>query len=75
MIDKAHLRDKAVYFKPDSFPKPLRGIVTYVENDGIWFQSDDLAAEIALLSSPADVKSPAIFVPFQHLSWLLAANE
>jgi hypothetical protein len=77
MIDKRHLIGKSVIIKLDSVSKALTGVVSHVENDGIWFISGDIIGEIAsaMAGLPLGVNEPAVYVPFSKISWLMAPNE
>jgi len=77
MIEKAHLQSKNVVVKISSLPNAMPATVSLVENDGIWFLSSDLVAALAKAMGglPSGIKTPATYVPFSQILWLIAPNE
>ena len=76
MVDTQHLRSKTIVFKIDALPKALTGTVISEEKDGFWFAGQDFVAEIAKATPlPLGMKTPAVFVPFSQLQWLMAPQD
>jgi hypothetical protein len=77
MIDKAHLQGKTIGIKVDSLAVAVPATVSLVEQDGLWLVSDNLTAHLAKGGGglPVGLKTPAVYVPFSQVSWLIAENK
>jgi hypothetical protein len=76
MIDKAHLQGKTIGIKVDNLPVAVPATVSLVEQDGLWLLSRDLVTQLAKSGGvPVGLKTPAVYVPFSQVSWLIAEND
>jgi hypothetical protein len=77
MIDKGHLRDKNVMVRIAGLNRTMSATVSYVENDGIWLTGGDFLNQLAAATGgfPLGIKTPALYVPFSQLQWMVAPNE
>jgi hypothetical protein len=75
MVDKDHLQGKSVIVRIDGIGKAIQATVTYVESDGFWFSSQQLAAELGQAGLPDGMKAPTVFVPTSRLVWLIAERD
>jgi hypothetical protein len=75
MVDTRHVRDKAVILKIAAISKAVSTSVVSEENDGLWFSGGDLIGALGDAGIPKGMKSPAIFVPFSQIQWLIAENQ
>jgi hypothetical protein len=71
------LRGNSVHLKLISMPKPLPVKVTNVENYGVWIAGTSITQAVVQAGTvPAPgVQNLVVFVPFQNIEWLVAAQE
>lgn len=75
MVDTRHLRNKTVILNFPAISKAVSTSVVNEENDGLWFSGGGLIGALADAGIPAGMKTPAIFVPFSQIQWLIAENQ
>jgi hypothetical protein len=74
MVDTAHLRNKTVILKIAGIINAVSTSVVSEEREGLWFSGVGLIAALADAGIPSGLKTPAVFVPFSQIQWLIAEN-
>jgi hypothetical protein len=75
MQDTRHLQDKTVILKMAGVTKAVSTSVVHVELDGLWFSGGSLLGEMVQAEIPRQgMKSPAVFVPFSQIQYLIAES-
>ena len=74
MPDTRHLRNKTVILKTAAISKAVSTSVVSEESDGLWFSGVGLIGALADAGIPSGLKTPAVFVPFSQIQWLIAEN-
>lgn len=76
MVDLKHLRNKTIVIKIGAMPTAISGFVVNEESEGLWIGGSDFVAEIGKTTSlPMGIKTPAFFVPFAQIQWLMASQD
>ena len=76
MVDLKHLRNKTIIVKVAALPRAISGSVINEEPDGLWVAGSDLLVEVTKATSlTSTVRTPAVFVPFAQIQWLMASQD
>jgi len=77
MVDKTRLRDRTVIVRIAGVNTTLTATVSYVENDGLWLIGSEIVANLSKATGglPLGITTPAVYVPFSQLLWLIAPND
>jgi hypothetical protein len=76
MPDTRHLRTKNVILKMAGANRAVSTKVVNEEEDGLWFSSDALFGELrGAYPAIPNMTSPAVFVPFWQVQFLIVDGE
>jgi hypothetical protein len=75
MPSTKQLRNSPVILKMTGANRAFSTSVIAEEPDGLWFSGGGLIGELAQAGLPVGMKSPAVFLPFSQIQWLMTENQ
>jgi hypothetical protein len=75
MPSTKQLRNSPVILKMTGANRAFTTNVIAEEPDGLWFSGGGLVGELAHAGLPVGMKSPAVFLPFSQIQWLMTENQ
>lgn len=75
MSDLNKYLNKGVMASVAGAPQPIEATLTAIDELGIWITAERLVANILQVQPRIPIDPAILFVPYQSLNWLMAADQ